>query len=192
MVMAFGAAAIRGLTGFGMAIILVPLLCLVMRPDAAVILAILLQFMIGPVGIAKIIQDADFKSAVPIMAAAIITTPFGLWLLAHTQPDVARVPVHIITANAPIDTKRHHNDLYRGVSRDFDRFCSNARAARRRFLCSGQYHADSGARIDDADILCHSDYRHRNRRALRAVNDADHNHCLRHADPDDRGKLAWC
>lgn len=100
MVMAFGAAAIRGLTGFGMAIILVPLLCLVMRPDAAVILAILLQFMIGPVGIAKIIQDADFKSAVPIMAAAIITTPFGLWLLAHTQPDVARVGVATIAMGA--------------------------------------------------------------------------------------------
>ncbi len=100
MVMAFGAAAIRGLTGFGMAIILVPLLCLVMRPDAAVILAILLQFMIGPVGIRKIIQDADFKSTLPIMAAAIVTTPFGLWLLAYTPPDVARLSVAAIAMGA--------------------------------------------------------------------------------------------
>lgn len=98
--MAFGAAAIRGLTGFGMAIILVPLLCLVMRPDAAVILAILLQFMIGPVGIRKIIADAHFESALPIMAAAMITTPLGLWLLAHTPPDIARVGVAVIAIGA--------------------------------------------------------------------------------------------
>ena len=38
--MTFGAAAIRGLTGFGMAIILVPLLGLVIRPDQAVVLGI--------------------------------------------------------------------------------------------------------------------------------------------------------
>ena len=100
MVMAFGAAAIRGLTGVGMAIILVPLLCLVMRPDAAVILAILLQFMIGPVGIRKIIADAHFESALPIMGAAMVTTPFGLWLLAHTPPDIARFVVAVIAIGA--------------------------------------------------------------------------------------------
>ena len=100
MVMAFGAAAIRGLTGFGMASILVPLLCLMMRPDAAVILAILLQFMIGPVGLRRIIADAHFGSALPIMGAAVITTPLGLWLLAHTPPDIARFVVAVIAIGA--------------------------------------------------------------------------------------------
>lgn len=100
MAMAFGAAAIRGLTGFGMAIILVPLLCLVMRPDAAVILAILLQFMIGPVGIRKIMGDAHFESALPIMVAAMVTVPLGLWLLAHTPPDLARVGVAMVAIGA--------------------------------------------------------------------------------------------
>jgi uncharacterized protein len=100
MLMAFGAAAIRGLTGFGMAIILVPLLCIVMRPDDAVILAILLQFMIGPVGIVKIVRDAHIPTAMPIIGAAIITTPFGLWLLANTPPDIARVSVALIALGA--------------------------------------------------------------------------------------------
>jgi uncharacterized protein len=100
MLMAFAASAIRGLTGFGMAIILVPLLCTVMRPDDAVILAILLQFMIGPVGIMKIVRDADFKSAVPIMGVAILTTPLGLWVLAITPPDSARVGVAAIAIGA--------------------------------------------------------------------------------------------
>ena len=41
--MTFGAAYIRGLTGFGMAIILVPLFGLIVKPGEAVVIGILLQ-----------------------------------------------------------------------------------------------------------------------------------------------------
>lgn len=44
--MTFGAAYIRGLTGFGMAIILVPLFGLIVKPGDAVVIAILLQVLI--------------------------------------------------------------------------------------------------------------------------------------------------
>jgi uncharacterized membrane protein YfcA len=57
--MTFGAAFVRGLTGFGMAIILVPLLGLIMPPGEAVVLGILLQLLIGPVGFRRIAADAD-------------------------------------------------------------------------------------------------------------------------------------
>lgn len=98
--MTFGAAAIRGLTGFGMAIILVPLLGLVIRPDQAVVLAILLQFLIGPVGIKTIIADSDRPSSLMIAGFAVLATPFGLWLLAHTAPDVARLLISFIAIGA--------------------------------------------------------------------------------------------
>ena len=98
--MTFGAAAIRGLTGFGMAIILVPLLGLVIRPDQAVVLAILLQFLIGPVGIKTIIADSDRPSSLMIAGFAVLATPFGLWLLAHTAPDVARLLISLIAIGA--------------------------------------------------------------------------------------------
>ena len=98
--MTFGAAAIRGLTGFGMAIILVPLLGLVIRPDQAVVLAILLQFLIGPVGIKTIIANSDRPSSTMIAAFAVLATPFGLWLLARTAPDVARVLISMIAIGA--------------------------------------------------------------------------------------------
>jgi uncharacterized protein len=99
-VMTFGAAAIRGLTGFGMAIILVPLLGLVIRPDQAVVLAILLQFLIGPVGIKTIISDSDRPSSLMIAGFAVLATPFGLWLLAHTAPDLARLLISGIAIGA--------------------------------------------------------------------------------------------
>lgn len=91
--MTFGAAAIRGLTGFGMAIILVPLLGLIIRPDAAVVLAILLQLLIGPVGLRTVLADSHKSTAIPIALVAIMTTPAGIWLLAYTPPDVARVAI---------------------------------------------------------------------------------------------------
>jgi uncharacterized protein len=98
--MTFGAAIIRGMTGFGMAIILVPLLGLIMRPDAAVVLAILLQFLIGPVGLRTIILDSHKQSASLIALLAMLMTPFGLWILAHTPPDTARIVIAAIAVGA--------------------------------------------------------------------------------------------
>jgi uncharacterized protein len=92
-VMTFAAAYIRGLTGFGMAIILVPLLGMIIRPDEAVMLAILLQLLIGPVGLKIILADAHKASALRIAACAVAATPIGLMLLARTSPDIARVVI---------------------------------------------------------------------------------------------------
>ena len=96
----FGAAAIRGLTGFGMAIILVPLLGMVMRPDEAVVLAIFLQLLIGPVGLRTSIAESHKPSALPIAALAVLATPLGVWLLARTPPDLARVLIAAIAIGA--------------------------------------------------------------------------------------------
>lgn len=98
--MTLAAAIIRGMTGFGMAIILVPLLGMIMRPDHAVVLAILLQFIIGPVGLRTIIIDSHKASAFVIAGMAVVTTPLGLWLLAHTAPDVARIAIALIAVGA--------------------------------------------------------------------------------------------
>ena len=94
--MTFGAAYIRGLTGFGMAIILVPLLGLIVTPGEAVVLGIFLQVLIGPVGLKIIYADADRKSALTIAAFAVVATPLGIWLLKQATPDVARLLIAAI------------------------------------------------------------------------------------------------
>jgi uncharacterized protein len=98
--MTFGAAFIRGLTGFGMAIILVPLLGLIITPGEAVVLGIYLQFLIGPVGFRVILADADRKSATMIAAFAVAATPVGILLLKFTTPDLARLLIAAIAIGA--------------------------------------------------------------------------------------------
>ena len=98
--MTFAAAYVRGLTGFGMAIILVPLLGLIIAPGEAVVLGILLQLLIGPVGIGIIMADADRATAVPIALLAMATTPVGMVALDATTPDIARLLITLVAVGA--------------------------------------------------------------------------------------------
>ena len=98
--MTFGAAYIRGLTGFGMAIILVPLLGIIVTPGEAVVIGILLQVLIGPVGLKVIYADAHRPSALAIAAFAVAATPVGILLLKITPPDVARLMIAAIAIGA--------------------------------------------------------------------------------------------
>ena len=98
--MTFGAAYVRGLTGFGMAIILVPLLGMIVPPGQAVVVAIILQLLIGPVGLRVILADADRHTAVPIGLIAMATTPIGMAALGATRPDVARLLITTVAVGA--------------------------------------------------------------------------------------------
>lgn len=98
--MTFGAAFVRGLTGFGMAIILVPMLGLIMTPGEAVVLGIILQLLIGPVGLGRIMEGADRRSAVPIALLAMLATPIGMAILKSVTPDVARLMIAVVAIGA--------------------------------------------------------------------------------------------
>jgi uncharacterized protein len=95
-----GASIVRGLTGFGMAIILVPLLGLIVEPVEAVVISILLQLLAGPIGLKRILADGERATAIPIAMAAIMATPLGVWLLSITPPDVARLAIALIALAA--------------------------------------------------------------------------------------------
>ncbi len=98
--MTFGAAVVRGLTGFGMAIILVPLLALVIPPVDAVVVGIMLQMLIGPVGLPVILRAADRRSALTIAAIAMATTPLGLLAVRAVTPDMARLLIALVAIGA--------------------------------------------------------------------------------------------
>ena len=89
------AAFVRGLAGFGMAILLVPVLALAVPPHEAVVVANWLGLLIGLVGLKKIIGASE-RSAFQIAGVAMLATPLGVWLLALTDPPLARLAIALI------------------------------------------------------------------------------------------------
>lgn len=96
---AFGSAFVRGLTGFGMAILLVPILALALSPLEAVILANCLSLGIGLLEIRRLLRGSE-ASAWWISGLVVATTPLGLIGLAATSPAVARVVIALIAFSA--------------------------------------------------------------------------------------------
>ena len=100
MAAAFVAAFVRGLAGFGMAILLVPLLGLMVLPVDAVIVSNLLGLLIGLSGLRATWDAADRGSALPIGILAMVATPFGLALLHAIDPAWARVLIALVAVLA--------------------------------------------------------------------------------------------
>jgi uncharacterized membrane protein YfcA len=96
---ALAAAFVRGLAGFGMAILLVPVLGLAIPPAEAVVAGNWLGIFIGLVGLRQILSASE-KSAFVICALAMAATPLGVWLLAQTDPAMARLLIALVALGA--------------------------------------------------------------------------------------------
>ncbi|MFY7838563.1 MAG: sulfite exporter TauE/SafE family protein [Novosphingobium sp.] len=96
---AFVAAFVRGLAGFGMAILLVPLIGLVISPGEAVVVSNMLGLLIGLVGARKV-WNAGETSAGVIGGVAMLLTPVGLLVLFATPPGLARVLIAVVAIAA--------------------------------------------------------------------------------------------
>ncbi|QUL37146.1 TSUP family transporter [Erythrobacter sp. JK5] len=96
---ALGASFVRGLTGFGMAILLVPVLALALSPVEAVMLGNFLSLMIGALEIRRLIREAE-RTAWAISGIVVLTTPVGLLALAATSADLARLVIALIAFSA--------------------------------------------------------------------------------------------
>lgn len=96
---ALAAAFVRGLAGFGMAILLVPVLGLAIPPSEAVVAANWLGIFIGLVGL-RAILGASERSAFVISGLAALATPLGVWLLAQTDPALARLLIALVALGA--------------------------------------------------------------------------------------------
>lgn len=99
LIAALAAAFVRGLAGFGMAILLVPVLGLAIPPSEAVVTANWLGIFIGLVGL-KALLGASERSAFVIGGLAMLATPLGVWLLSVTDPALARLIIALVALGA--------------------------------------------------------------------------------------------
>ncbi|MDE2436332.1 MAG: sulfite exporter TauE/SafE family protein [Sphingomonadales bacterium] len=95
LIATLAASFVRGLAGFGMAILLVPVLGLAIPPREAVVVANWLGLLIGLVGLKRIIGQSE-RSAFVISGLAVAATPLGVLLLARTDPALARMAIALI------------------------------------------------------------------------------------------------
>lgn len=98
-VTALAAGFVRGLAGFGLSVVLVPVLQLAIKPSGAVLVGIVSLFLIGLTDIGRIRRDAD-KSAIPLTMIALVSMPAGLWALTALSADWARVLIACVSLGA--------------------------------------------------------------------------------------------
>lgn len=96
---ALAAAFVRGLAGFGLAILLVPVLGLAVAPAEAVVASNFVGIFIGLVGLRGQVGASE-RSAFAIAGLAMAATPLGVWLLSITDAAVARFLIAIVALAA--------------------------------------------------------------------------------------------
>lgn len=99
LVATLGSAFVRGLTGFGMAILLVPVLALALSPVDAVVTANFLSLAIGLSEVRRLARDAE-PTAWTLGGLVLLVTPVGLYALSVTTPGVARLLIALIALSA--------------------------------------------------------------------------------------------
>ena len=94
-----GAAFIRGLTGFGFGILLVPILALALTPVEAVLAINIMAGLLAFTEIRLILREAE-RSALTIGILVVIGTAPGLMLLDATPQPLARLLIALIALSA--------------------------------------------------------------------------------------------
>ncbi|AWW73348.1 hypothetical protein CD351_02780 [Erythrobacter sp. KY5] len=94
-----GAAFIRGLTGFGFGILLVPILALALTPVQAVLAINIMAGLLALTEIRLILREAE-RSALTIGVLVVLFTAPGLLALDATPQDIARLLIALIALSA--------------------------------------------------------------------------------------------
>ena len=96
---AIAAGFVRGLAGFGLSVVLVPVLALTIPPAEAVLTGNISLFLIGLTDVGRIRRDAE-RSAIPIGLIALLCAPLGLWALTALPPAWARLLIALVSLGA--------------------------------------------------------------------------------------------
>lgn len=88
--MVFLAALFQALSGFGFALIVMPLATLVLGLKVAAPLVALASLTTYTINIVRFREMIDWKEVVPLILAAAAGIPIGLWALAHVDEGVIR------------------------------------------------------------------------------------------------------
>lgn len=84
------AGLVRGFTGFGTALIFMPVGALFLPMPVAIAVITITGMLSWPVIVPRAFRAADRREVVVLAAAAIVTAPLGVWLLSWVEQDLLR------------------------------------------------------------------------------------------------------
>ncbi len=91
---ALGAAAlagfVRGFSGFGSALVLVPPLAAVVGPEEAVPVSLVLELGLAVPFVPRAVRLVEWRSIGTLVAAALVAVPLGVWLLVTLDEQTVR------------------------------------------------------------------------------------------------------
>jgi uncharacterized membrane protein YfcA len=96
MIVVFLTAIMRGYTGFGFALVAVPLLALIADPVTAVPMVLLLEVVGSLQLLPGLWRSAHLRSVMMLVAGALVATPIGLYGLASLPADVMRLVIGLV------------------------------------------------------------------------------------------------
>ncbi|MBM3545328.1 MAG: sulfite exporter TauE/SafE family protein [Alphaproteobacteria bacterium] len=88
-------AVVRGYSGFGMGLMIVPLLSLVLVPQDAVIIVLIFGVTVALKQLPGLWQHIDWRGLKLLMPVAILTTPVGTWMLGVASPTALRLGLSV-------------------------------------------------------------------------------------------------
>jgi uncharacterized membrane protein YfcA len=84
------AGLVRGVTGFGGAMVMSPPLSLLLGPREAVVTALILETIAALQFLPEVIRKVSWRTLLPISAAAALTVPLGGYLLVTLDREIVR------------------------------------------------------------------------------------------------------
>ena len=93
---AFLAGIVRGFTGFGTAMVYLPVAAQVLTPFEA-LTTLLIKDLTGPlIHVPRALREGDPADVVRLGIGALVGLPFGVWILAQVPPEVFRWGVSVV------------------------------------------------------------------------------------------------
>jgi uncharacterized membrane protein YfcA len=89
------AGVVRGLVGFGAAMILVPILSVVLGPAVAVPLLTVVDGLVTMPLFVAATRRCRWREIVPLSIAAVVALPAGIAILVHVEPETLRLGISI-------------------------------------------------------------------------------------------------
>lgn len=90
MIVVVAGGIVRGYTGFGSGLVIVPLLAFLWDPVNAIVLTVSLGLFATIQTSKSALKQTNWKVTIPMISAALIATPLGTFLLITLDPEIVR------------------------------------------------------------------------------------------------------